>query len=162
MRITRHQMFMGMAKVAAMRSTCFRLNVGAILVQGTNVKSIGYNGAPSKEPHCGGNACQHFDGGACRVVHAERNALQRAGFLTKNGGAASWNPPCEMYITHSPCIACADLLIHTVKAVYFEVPYRDPTGLARLTSHPLIGVYRLQPSGFLIDVRSNELVGEES
>lgn len=157
---------MGMAKMVAMRSTCFRLNVGAILIQGTNVKSIGYNGAPSKEPHCGGNACQHFEGGACRVVHAERNALMRAGIIGPAGLSGGYvvplTPACEMYVTHAPCIACAELLIHTVKAVYFEVPYRDPSGIERLIKHSFIGVYRLQPSGFLIDVRSNELVGEKS
>lgn len=148
-------MFMGMAKVAALRSTCFRLNVGAILVHDNNVISIGYNGAPSGEPHCGGDRCEHFDGGACRVTHAERNALQRARYPELLVGLS-------LYTTHAPCVGCADLLCRVMDGgrIFYEIPYRDPTGLNRVIQSQL-QVYRIQPSGYIIDARTNELTNPE-
>ena len=76
MRISRDLMFMMMAEAAARRSTCRRLNVGAILTYQNNVVSIGYNGPPPGEPHCYGGDCGVPM--CTRSIHAEFNAIVRA------------------------------------------------------------------------------------
>jgi dCMP deaminase len=143
-------MYMAFARSAAMRSTCFRLNVGAVVVEDRNVIAIGYNGAPSGEPHCGGNGCVHYQPKGCGVVHAERNALDRAQFQ---------HPPLarEIYVTHSPCAACA-AMIHAARIarVYFEIEYRDRSPLEYLIENK-VEVYRLLPSGLVIDVLTGSL-----
>jgi hypothetical protein len=68
MRITRPQLWMGMAEIAAQRATCFRGSCGAILVKDNDVVSIGYNGPPSGEEHCQGNDCVLTATGRLRQV----------------------------------------------------------------------------------------------
>jgi dCMP deaminase len=156
-RISRHQMYMDMARAASRRSTCFRLNVGCILVRDTNVVGIGYNGAPPGVDHCTGNGCQHFTPIGCRVRHAEWNALKRS--------TQAWD---TMYVTHSPCMNCATLIV-TEKvqraedplpmslAVYFETEYRDRAPLEWLLRHR-VPLYRLTPSGYVVDIRTNQMM----
>lgn len=149
-RITREQMFLEMARAASKRSTCFRLNVGAVVVQERNVIAVGYNGAPAKQPHCSGNGCQYFDPErGCQVVHAERNALDHLPTHRLDG--------LELYVTHSPCRRCAELAVdRRVARVYFEVEYRDRTPLEYLIEKS-VGVYRILPSGFVVDVATGSL-----
>lgn len=161
MRISRHQMFMGIARVASLRSTCHRLNVGAVLVNGeNNVVSIGYNGSMPNEPHCGGSPCQFFMDGACRVVHAERNAIMRSGYDMTLG------PPRlskhKLYITHSPCQACAVMIrAFEFDAVYYETEYRKKEPLDYLIMKTNTSIFRVQPSGFLLNMRTNEVTSPE-
>lgn len=152
MRISRESMFLEMAKVAARRSTCYRLSVGAVVVQDRNVLSIGYNGAPAGEPHCAGNACPHFRPTGCTVTHAERNAFDRLPPVYADRG------PLELYVTHSPCIGCASNVVgFGVARVFYEVEYRDRSPLDYLIKHG-VEVYRLSPSGFKLNVVTGELV----
>lgn len=146
MRISRQQMFMEMAEAAAKRSTCFRLNVGAIIVKDNNVLSIGYNGPPSGEPHCTGNACSGKD--LCMLtIHAEKNAIERSKTFLINA---------DMYVTDSPCDDCTDLLIrHHFKRLFFGTPYRVIEPINRLIA-ARIDVYRVTPAGFVIDWRTRE------
>lgn len=134
-------MFMEMAEAAAKRSTCFRLNVGAIVVKDNNVLSVGYNGPPSGEPHCTGNACPGRD--HCKLtIHAEKNAIERAKtFLYQS----------DMYVTDSPCDDCTDLLInHRFKRLFFKTPYRVIEPVRRMIVAG-IKVYQVTPAGFVID-----------
>lgn len=95
MRTTRPQMFMEIAHAVARRSTCMRLNVGAVIVQGRSIVSIGYNGAPSGAPHCLGNACPGKL--VCReTIHAEDNALRHLPPLEPD------SPLLDLYVTDSP------------------------------------------------------------
>lgn len=161
-RISRPQMFLAMARAAAMRATCYRLNVGAVVVEDNNVIAVGYNGAPSGEPHCTGNDCQYFTAAGCKVVHAERNALERAARLSQTPRT------CELYCTHSPCGECADLIATNggsigrplswpmVSEVYYETAYRDPSPVRRLLEAE-IEVYRVLPSGLMVDERTGAL-----
>lgn len=151
MRISREQMFMEIARTVAKRSTCHRLNVGAILVIDSNIRSIGYNGAHSGKEHCGGTGCQYFDSArGCQVVHAEENALFRAPSGVHGG--------C-LYVTHSPCVRCAQLICATgIDCVYYETEYRDPSGITTLLDKPSLIVRRLQPSGYLEDKRTREII----
>lgn len=142
MRISRHQMFMEIARTISKRSACLRLNVGAILVdQNNNIVSIGYNGPASGERHC--ETCQvEGKGGCSRSHHAEHNAIQRLAL-------SSWNGALSLYVTHSPCLKCAKEIHHStiIKRVFFEVPYRDSAPLIYLDKEVGIEVYQVIPSG---------------
>lgn len=150
MRITRAQMFMEMAHVVAKRSTCFRLNVGAVIVINNRVVSIGYNGRPAGAPHCEGNACPgRF---RCQeTIHAEDNALRHV-------PQALRDTPFDLYVTDSPCGACAGLLLeHRVKRVFFGQPYRITDHLDNLSSRG-VGVFQVTPAGMVIDWQTRELI----
>ena len=140
MRISRHAMFMEMAHVVAKRSTCLRLNVGAVAVVGKTPVSIGYNGAPPGMPHCTYHTCSPSS--PCKqTVHAEVNALERAGVARG----------IDMYVTHSPCPACFDHMWATgrVNRIFFGTPFRE---IEHLTGSLFeIDVYRVLPSGIVID-----------
>lgn len=146
MRISRHSMFMQMAQAAARRSTCYRLNVGALVVQGVDVLGIGYNGAPSGQPHCTGQGCQYFDSSKCGVVHAEENAIGRATFRATPHS-------CVLYVTHSPCDDCVTRILQgglRFSEVYFETAYRITAPIDRLLYHE-IKVFQLLPSGMMVN-----------
>jgi dCMP deaminase len=51
-RISLQQMFMNIAFEVSKRSTCARVNVGAIIVKNQRIVSMGWNGAPSGKKHC--------------------------------------------------------------------------------------------------------------
>lgn len=117
------------ALVWSRRSTCSRLAVGAVLARGGRVLSCGYNGAPRGLEHC-----SHVDNEdlltvttCATAVHAEANALISAGrFGASTDGAT-------IYCTHSPCTACASLMINAgVRAVVFRDKYRSDDGIHRL------------------------------
>lgn len=121
-RLAWDQYFMLLAEQAAKRSTCSRLNVGAVVVQDRQVIGTGYNGAPRYMPHC-----VHTDDSPCRIsVHAEANALLFAGAM----------PPCYsrvMYVTHAPCYDCAKLMINAgIDSVKYRDTYRSDEGLQLL------------------------------
>lgn len=114
-----------MAVVAATRSTCSRLHVGAVLARDGRVLSTGYNGAPARRPHC-----VHRDDRPCRAaVHAETNAVA---FAARHGVTVEG---ATLYLTHSPCLGCAGLLINSgvVEVVYLE-HYRSDDGIRELTA----------------------------
>lgn len=150
MRISRPQMFMEIAHVVAKRATCFRLNVGAVIVADRRIVSIGYNGAPSGAPHCSGNDCPgRFH---CKeTTHAEVNALN---YLEEVMASL------DLYVTDSPCSACWDVLKADmrIKRVFFATPYR-------ITDHLTAdgpGLYRVLPAGYVMDWRTKELVDVET
>lgn len=119
MRISRPDMLMGMAKLAAKRGTCLRRSVGAVIAREGRVLSLGYVGAPSGFAHCSPAECG--PGKPCtRTIHAEANAIA---FAAKEGirieGAV-------MYTTASPCNDCAKLIINSgIGAVWYDEEYRD-------------------------------------
>lgn len=153
MRPTRPQMFMEIAHVVAQRSTCMRLNVGAVVVQDRRIVSIGYNGVPSGAPHCAGNDCpgKYY----CQeTIHAEDNALRYLPPWTASG------PPLDLYVTDSPCAACFDKIKDHggVRRIFFANPYR-------ITNHLVskrIGIYRVTPAGYIVDWSTKELVDVET
>jgi dCMP deaminase len=147
-RITRDQAFMQTAEVWSRRSTCMRRNVGAVIVVNNRIVSIGYNGAPPGEPHCDGKTCVPPGLLGCtRAIHAEVNAID---FLPAQFNLA----PKHLYITESPCPACAAKIIAgpVVKnflSVTFLHEYRVDSGIKTL----IIGgitVQRMTPSGYLV------------
>lgn len=151
-RISRDQMFMMIAKAAALRSTCFRLNVGAVIVSNNRPVSIGYNGSRPGQPHCLGDACPGKF--TCReTIHAEDNALR---FLPEGVTGL-----LDMFVTHSPCPSCGFLLRglggdRRIRRVVFEVPYRDPSGLDELSE--AVDLQQLTPAGYLIDWKTKNVI----
>jgi dCMP deaminase len=148
MRITRHQMFMQIAEVVARRSTCYRRNVGAVLVRDKNIVSIGYNGPPPGEPHCTGTSCP-TNNVCTRALHAETNAIIRC---------EDPHSGLTMYVTESPCVSCAAYIANwkRIHALYFMHPYRDPAGVEYLATQ--IPVFRMTPAGDVIDHTTKEFV----
>lgn len=114
---------LAVARVVATRSTCSRLQVGAVLARDGRILSTGRNGAPAGLPHC-----SHDDDQPCeQSVHAEVNVIA---FAARHGVSTLG---AHMFLTHSPCYQCAGVLINAgVAAVTYETPYRNPYGLGRL------------------------------
>lgn len=118
------RMLLDMALVAATRSTCSRLHVGAVLASTDgHVLSTGFNGSPAGRPHC-----VHRDDRPCRrAQHAERNAIVFA--ARYRGGAEG----AVLYLSHAPCLDCAGMVINAgiAEVVYLE-RYRSDEGVREL------------------------------
>ncbi|MDG4783240.1 dCMP deaminase family protein [Micromonospora sp. WMMD961] len=106
--------YLGIAVAVAARADCTRRQVGAVVVRDHRIVGTGYNGAPSGVPGClTAGACPRgrlsYDQLAadssysnCVAVHAEANALLRAGFEASRGAV--------LYITDPPCHECSRLI----------------------------------------------------
>ena len=110
--------FMGVAKLAAMRSKDPNTQVGSCIVsEDNNILSMGYNGFPrgvDDTPVYRHDRPTKYD----FVVHAEQNALLNAGRngTRLNGGI--------LYVTMPPCPNCAGSIIQSgIK----EIIYLEPT-----------------------------------
>lgn len=114
------QYFIAQANIVALRSTCTRLNVGAVIVRENRIIASGYNGSVSDGVHCIDDGCYMIDGHCVRTVHAEANALlQCAKFGVPTEGA-------EIYVTHYPCLQCCKQLIQAgIKKVFYASDYRN-------------------------------------
>ena len=110
-----------MAKVWAENSYCERRQVGALLVKDGSIISDGYNGTPSGFE----NICEDEEGKTkAYVLHAEANAITKVAKSNNNSYGAT------IYITTSPCIECAKLIIQAgIKRVVFSEMYRYADGI---------------------------------
>ena len=147
MRIPRDQMFMDIAHVVAKRSTCCRLNVGAVITINNRIVSIGYNGAPSGASHCAGNDCVGSTPGKCPTIHAEVNAINHL-----PPEIACIRDIATLYVTEAPCLTCASAIIGSslFKRVVFSRPYRLRDGVEHILEHR-INVEQVTPAGYIID-----------
>ncbi len=116
------------------KSTCVRLQVAAIIVSDDRIISTGWNGVPKGHKHCNQifNATDqatidqdHRTFSEQNEIHAEQNAIAfaaRKGIATEN---------CDLYVSVSPCTACAKLIISAgIKNVYYKKLYdRETYGL---------------------------------
>lgn len=105
----------------ATRSTCPRLNAGAVVATPDGrILTTGYNGAPAGLPHCTDVGCLMDDSHCVRSVHAEMNAIiQAAKFGTRLDGSI-------IYVTHSSCRRCAMATINAgINHVVWGPSYRD-------------------------------------
>jgi len=127
-RISREELFMEIAGLVAMRSTCERAQVGAVVVKDKRIVATGYGGAPSGQPHCTEVGCEIGPGGGCiRTTHAEANIIA---FAARNGLQLEG---CDMYVTLSPCYTCAKLIINAgIRTVIYRDEYREDSGLKLL------------------------------
>ena len=156
-RISRQCLFMEIAHVVSKRSTCFRLNVGAIIVGNNNVLSMGYNGRPAGHEHCQGASCPgRF---SCKeTTHAERNAIDRLPY-----GLDPRGKELDLYCTDSPCQDCAELIARSgiIGRVFFARPYRITESLDWLLTQG-IDAYQVMPSGYVVNWQFKEIVDEQS
>ena len=104
---------MKVALLTAENSTCIKKKVGAVLVWNGKILATGYNGAPSKIPHCTRDSCLRIldrdnkNPDLCRGVHAEVNCIVQCaihGTQIKKGSV--------IFCTHFPCMSCTKLIIN--------------------------------------------------
>ena len=133
------QIWSDFSKLISERSYDPRTKVGAVVVteDNTQVLSIGYNGN-----HRGGaNSVDSAEPGLSGLIHAEINALVKMDYN---------NPKRKvMYVTHSPCLACAKLIINAnIHEVKYLEEYRDTLGIELLKN---FGVWatKLEPLNFI-------------
>lgn len=116
--------YMRMARIWAENSYCKRRQVGALLVKDKMIISDGYNGTPSGfENNCedDNNVSKPY------VLHAEANAI------TKIARSNNSSEGATLYVTASPCIECAKLIIQSgIKRVVYGENYRIMDGLELL------------------------------
>jgi len=113
--------FMAIARLIATRSTCNRLQAGAVLVKDKRIVSTGYNGSPPSLPHCDDAGHLLEDGHCVRTIHAEHNALLQAAVI---GGTSTKN--ATLYTLYSPCIHCAKYIVAAgVKRIVIGKVYRN-------------------------------------
>lgn len=116
---------MHMAEAVASRSTCPRLQVGAVLVQGRSVRGTGYNGAPAGVPSCLDEGECLLENGRCiRSLHAETNLILQTD--------AKERQDSSVYITAFPCWRCALLLANAgISEVVYGQAYGDEEAQVR-------------------------------
>lgn len=118
------QRYMRMALIWAENSYCTRRQVGALIVKNKMIISDGYNGTPAGFE----NVCEDEHGlTKPYVMHAEANAI------TKIARSNNSSEGATMYVTASPCIECAKLIIQSgIKRVVYAEKYRLEDGLELL------------------------------
>lgn len=113
--------YLRMARIWSENSYCNRRKVGALLVKDKMIISDGYNGTPAGFP----NICEDADNRTLPyVLHAEANAISK---VAKSNNSSDGS---TLYVTDSPCIECAKLIIQAgIKRVVFSKLYRITDGL---------------------------------
>ena len=115
--------YLRMAKIWAENSYCQRRQVGALIVKNKMIISDGYNGTPSGFE----NVCEENNVTKPYVLHAEANAI------TKIARSHNSSDGATLYVTDSPCIECAKLIIQAgIKRVVYSQKYRLDDGLRLL------------------------------
>lgn len=125
--------YLRMARIWAENSYCKRRQVGALLVKDKSIISDGYNGTPSGFE----NICEDEEGRTKPyVLHAEANAITK---VAKSGNSSDG---ATLYVTASPCIECAKLIIQAgIKRVVYSEKYRLEDGLELLKRANIEVVY---------------------
>lgn len=113
--------YLRMAAIWAENSYCHRRKVGALIVKNKMIISDGYNGTPSGFE----NICEDENNVTKPyVLHAEANAITKIARSNNSSDGAT------LYITDSPCIECAKLIIQSgIKRVVYSKKYRLDDGL---------------------------------
>ena len=113
--------YLRMAKIWAENSYCRRRQVGALVVKDKMIISDGYNGTPSGFE----NVCEDETGTTFPyVLHAEANAITKLARSSNNSDGAT------LYVTASPCIECAKLIIQSgIRRVVYAEKYRLTDGI---------------------------------
>ena len=125
--------YLQMAKIWAQNSYCQRRQVGALVVKDGMVISDGYNGTPSGFE----NICEDENNVTKPyVLHAEANAITKLARSNNNSDGST------IYITASPCIECAKLIIQAgIKRVVYGEQYRLTDGIDLLKRAGIETIY---------------------
>ena len=113
--------YLRMAQIWAENSYCKRRQVGALIVKDKMTISDGYNGTPVGFE----NVCEDDENHTKPyVLHAEANAITKVAQSNNSSNNAT------LYVTSSPCIECAKLIIQSgIKRVVFNEIYRLTDGI---------------------------------
>ena len=114
--------YLRMARIWAENSYCRRRQVGALLVKDKRIISDGYNGTPSGFE----TVCEDEASGLTKpyVLHAEANAISKVARSNNSSDGAT------LYVTASPCLECAKLVIQAgIRRVVFAELYRITDGV---------------------------------
>lgn len=116
--------YLEMALIWARNSYCIRRQVGALIVKEKMIISDGYNGTPSGFE----NVCEDENNiTKPYVLHAEANAI------TKVAKSHNSSENSTLYVTTSPCMECAKLIIQSgIKRVVYCNRYHNTDGLVLL------------------------------
>lgn len=113
--------YLEMAKIWALNSYCKRRQVGALIVKEKMIISDGYNGTPAGFE----NVCEDEDYRTKPyVLHAEANAITKVAKSNNSSEGAT------LYITSSPCMECAKLIIQSgIRRVVYCDNYHTESGV---------------------------------
>lgn len=113
--------YLRMARIWAENSYCQRRKVGALMVKDRTIISDGFNGTPAGFE----NVCEDENGTTkTYVLHAEANAITKVARSNNSSEGAT------LYITASPCLDCAKLIIQSgIRRVVFNELYRITDGI---------------------------------
>ncbi|MCD6346777.1 MAG: dCMP deaminase family protein [Bacteroidales bacterium] len=125
--------YLRMAGIWAENSYCKRRKVGALMVKDKMIISDGYNGTPTGFE----NICEdENDTTKAYVLHAEANAITKIAKTNQSSKGST------LYITSSPCIECAKLIIQAgVERVVYSDKYRTEEGIKLLERAGIIIEY---------------------
>ena len=126
--------YLRMAQIWAENSYCVRRKVGALVVKEKMIISDGYNGTPSGFE----NICEDENNVTKPyVLHAEANAITKLARSSNNSDGAT------LYVTASPCIECAKLIIQAgIKRVVYGEKYRLEDGINLLKRAGIEVIYK--------------------
>ena len=113
--------YLRMASIWAQNSYCTRRQVGALMVKDRMIISDGYNGTPMGFE----NICEDESGTTKPyVLHAEANAITKVAKTNQSSEGST------LYITASPCLECAKLIIQAgISRVVYSEKYRQEDGI---------------------------------
>ena len=146
--------FMNIAHVVKTRGNCSRRQVAAVIVKDRRIISTGYNGTPRGVRNCFAGGCERCASdapsgtalGECICCHAEENAITQAayhGTSVKDG---------VMYVTISPCLTCAKMIINTgIREVIYDGDYRFTAQTGALLDEAGVLCRRFQASNSAVD-----------
>ena len=116
--------YLEMALIWAQNSYCKRRQVGALIVKEKMIISDGYNGTPAGFE----NVCEDENNVTKPyVLHAEANAITKVAKSNNSSEGAT------LYVTTSPCVECAKLIIQSgIRRVVYCCYYHKDNGLELL------------------------------
>lgn len=130
--------YIRMAYIWAENSYCRRRQVGALIVKEKMIISDGYNGTPAGFE----NVCEdEYNTTKPYVLHAEANAITKIARSNNSSDGAT------LYVTASPCIECAKLIIQAgIRRVVYSEKYRLEDGIELLRRAGIEVVYIGNPN----------------
>ena len=99
-----HEKFMELALTHSNMSFDPSTKVGAVVVVGDNVASLGFNHVPDRIPHTTHELGMR-DWKYPRTIHAEKHAIMKIGYQFKD------RADLRIYVTHFPCVECATMIV---------------------------------------------------
>lgn len=134
------ELYMDIAERVSKMSYAKRLQVGAVLVKGNQIMSLGYNGMPSGwDNDCEYTIPELLDLESRtitpshlktkpEVLHAEMNCISKVARSTLSSEGAT------MVCTHAPCMDCAKFIYQSgIATLYYKHKYRSDQGLSFLS-----------------------------